>query len=306
MRLAVAATSSVAQPTLEALLKGSHSLVRIFTTSDKPSGRGQHLSQSDVATWAQAHSVDCVKVAQSNQMADQLSDIDCVVTIAFGILLPQEILDLPKYGFINLHFSLLPAWRGAAPVQRAIENGDEHLGVTVFKLDSGMDTGPVYTSASFPRDPNIRSAEALDFLSEKGVQLILEALEKIEAGVTPVPQNSEGATRAKKLSKQEAEIQWSSSTQRIHQKISAFYPNPIAFTHFRESVLKVSMSSIPQEPIEIPALAVGEIFADKKRVLVGTLDGNIELVKVIPQGKSEMSATDWARGARLVQGEICG
>ena len=306
MRLAVAATSSVAQPTLDALLNESHSLVRIFTTSDKPSGRGQHLTQSDVATWAQAHSVECVKVSHASQMADQLSDIDCVVTIAFGILLPQEILDLPKHGFINLHFSLLPAWRGAAPVQRAIENGDEKLGITVFKLDSGMDTGPVYTSASFPRDPNFRSAEALDFLSEKGVQLISEALEKIEAGVTPVPQSSEGATRAKKLSKQEAEIQWSSSTQRIHQMISAFYPNPIAFTHFRESVLKISMSSIPRGLAEIPPLAVGEIFADKKRVLVGTHDGFIELVKVIPQGKSEMSATDWARGARLVQGEICG
>ena len=306
MRLAVAATSSVAQPTLEALLNSSHSLVRIFTTSDKPSGRGQHLTQSHVATWAQAHSIECVKVAQASQMADQLADIDCVVTIAFGILLPQEILDLPKHGFINLHFSLLPAWRGAAPVQRAIENGDEHLGVTVFKLDSGMDTGPVYTCATFPRDPNFRSAEALDYLSEKGVQLISEALGKIEAGVNPVPQSIEGATRAKKLSKQEAEIHWRSSTQRIHQMISAFYPNPIAFTHFRESVLKVSMSSIPQALAETPTLAVGEIFADKKRVLVETLDGAIELVRVITQGKSEMSATDWARGARLVQGEICG
>lgn len=306
MRLAVAATSSVAQPTLEALLNSSHSLVRIFTTSDKPSGRGQHLTQSHVATWAQAHSIECVKVAQASQMADQLGDIDCVVTIAFGILLPQEILDLPKHGFINLHFSLLPAWRGAAPVQRAIENGDEHLGVTVFKLDSGMDTGPVYTCASFPRDPNFRSAEALDYLSEKGVNLISEALEKIEAGENPVPQSIEGATRAMKLTKQEAKIQWNSSTQRIHQMISAFYPNPIAFTHFRESVLKVSMSSIPQVLAEAPTLAVGEIFADKKRVLVGTRDGAIELVRVIPQGKSEMSATDWARGARLVQGEICG
>lgn len=306
MRLAVAATSSVAQPTLDALLEGPHSLVRIFTTADKPSGRGQHLTQSDVASWAESHSIECVKVAQSSQMVDLLHDIDCVVTIAFGILLPQEILDLPTHGFINLHFSLLPAWRGAAPVQRAIENGDALLGITVFKLDAGMDTGPVYTRASFPRDPNFRSAEALDVLSCEGVNLISEALNMIEAGVSPVPQSDNGATRAMKLNKQEAEIQWSSSTQRIHQMISAFYPNPIAFTHFRENVLKITMSSIPHGLTEIPALAVGEIFSDKKRVLVGTLDGSLELMKVIPQGKSEMSAIDWARGARLTPGEICG
>ncbi|MFM9151320.1 MAG: methionyl-tRNA formyltransferase, partial [Candidatus Planktophila sp.] len=176
MRLAVAATSSVAQPTLDALLESPHSLVRIFTTADKPSGRGQRLTQSGVASWADTHSIECVKVAQSSQMADRLGDIDCVVTIAFGILLPQEILDLPKHGFINLHFSLLPAWRGAAPVQRAIESGDELLGITVFKLDAGMDTGPIYTKASFPRDPNIRSSEALEHLSREGVALIFEAL----------------------------------------------------------------------------------------------------------------------------------
>jgi len=306
VRLAVAATSSVAQPTLDALLKGPHTLVRIFTTADKPSGRGLHLQQSEVATWAQAHSIECIKVSNASEMAPNLDDIDCVVTIAFGILLPQGILDLPRYGFINLHFSLLPAWRGAAPVQRAIENGDPQLGITVFKLDAGMDTGPIYTSATVERDLNIRTSEALELLARLGIDLIFDALQKIETGVTPTPQSADGATRAFKLNKKEAKIEWSTAATAIHQKVAAFYPNPVAFTYFREDVLKISMSAVAHDLEGFPSLTPGEIYADKKRVFVGTGSGNLELLRVIPQGKAEMNAIDWARGARLCPGEICG
>ena len=127
MRLAVAATPHVAIPTLEFLYSDNDSLVRIFTTEDKAIGRGRTLTPSDVAVWANEHGVECIKVSKASEMAGHLADIDCVITVAFGILLPEEILSIPTHGFINLHFSLLTAWRGAAPVQRAIENGDENL-----------------------------------------------------------------------------------------------------------------------------------------------------------------------------------
>ena len=150
MRLAVAATPDVAIPTLEFLLSSSHSLEIIFTTEDKPVGRGRTLTPSDVANWADSQAVPCIKIGKAEQMAAHLEDIDCVVTVAFGILLPPQILSIPQHGFINLHFSHLPSWRGAAPVQRAIEAGDENLGISVFALDEGMDTGPIYVQSSYP------------------------------------------------------------------------------------------------------------------------------------------------------------
>jgi methionyl-tRNA formyltransferase len=146
----------------------------------------------------------------------------------------------------------------------------------------------------------------LELLARLGVDLIFDALQKIETGVPPTPQSSDGATRAFKLSKEEAKIEWSTSATAIHQKVAAFYPNPVAFTYLRENVLKISMSAVADNFEGVPSLAPGEIYADKKRVFVGTTNGNLELLRVIPQGKAEMNAIDWARGARLSPGEICG
>lgn len=306
MRLAVAATPQVAIPTLGFLHSGKDSLVRIFTTEDKAIGRGRTLTPSDVAIWANEHGVECVKVGKASEMSDHLDDIDCVVTVAFGILLPQEILSIPTHGFINLHFSLLPAWRGAAPVQRAIENGDESLGISVFLLDQGMDTGPIYVQSSFPRDPNMRSKEALEFLGEKGVALIAKTLEDISNGVAPREQSQDGISLARKLIKAEALIDWSLSSLVIDRKIAAFYPNPIAFTNFRGEVLKITRSKVCNDLSSELPLQAGELIVEKDRVLIGTGNQPLEIVQLIPQGKSEMKATDWARGARINLGELCG
>lgn len=306
MRLAVAATPDVAIPTLEYLYSGKDSLVRVFTTEDKGVGRGRTLTPTDVALWANEHGVECIKVGKASEMADHLSDIDCVITVAFGILLPEEILSIPTHGFINLHFSLLPAWRGAAPVQRAIENGDEKLGISVFLLDKGMDTGPIFVQSSFPRDLSMRSKEALEFLGEQGVALIAKTLEDISSGVAPVDQSPLGVSLAKKLSKSEALINWHLSSLVIDRKISAFYPNPIAFTNFRGEILKITRSRMSNDLSIDLALNVGELMVEKNRVLIGTGDQPLEIVQIIPQGKSEMKATDWARGARINPGELCG
>ena len=306
MRLAVAATPHVAIPTLEFLHSSQDSLIRILTTDDKAVGRGRALTASPVATWADENGVECVKVGKASEMAAYLTDIDCVVTVAFGILLPQEILSIPTHGFINLHFSRLPAWRGAAPVQRAIENGDENLGISVFLLDKGMDTGPIFMQSSFPRDSSMRSKEALEFLGEQGVALIAKTLADISKGVAPVEQSQVGISLARKLSKYEALIDWHLSSLILDRKIAAFYPNPIAFTNFRGEVLKITRSKMCNELSADLALNSGELMVEKDRVLIGTGDEPLEVVQLIPQGKSEMTATDWARGARIKPGERCG
>ena len=306
MRLAVAATPEVAIPTLEFLLAGNDSLVKVFTTEDKAVGRGRALTSSHVAMWADEHGVECIKIGKAVEMAAHLNEIDCVVTVAFGILLPQEILSIPRHGFINLHFSLLPAWRGAAPVQRAIESGDKSLGISVFSLDEGMDTGPIYRQSSFLRDPSMRSKEALEFLGEQGVALIAQTLEDISHGVLPTKQSEQGISFAKKLSKAEGLIDWKLSSAVIDRKVAAFYPNPIAYTRFRGETLKIIRSQTCEDYLLERLLKAGELSIEKDRVLIGTGDNPLEIVQLIPQGKSEMSAADWARGARINPGEICG
>ena len=306
MRLAVAATPEVAIPTLEFLFSGTNPLLKVFTTEDKPVGRGRTLTPSDVAVWAEDHGIECIKVGNALEMAAHLDEIDCVVTVAFGILLPPEILSIPTHGFINLHFSLLPAWRGAAPVQRAIEAGDEELGISVFLLDKGMDTGPIYRQSSFLRDASMRTKEALAFLGAQGVALIADTLEDISKGVTPAEQRRDGISLARKLSKAEAFIDWKLSSVVIDRKVAAFYPNPIANAQFRGEILKITRSRIPHDlPIDL-SLTPGEWLVEKDRVLIGTGDKPLEIVHLIPQGKSEMSATEWVRGARINPGEICG
>ena len=304
MRIALAGTPQIAVPTLEWLLTSKHELVRVFTTSAKPSGRGGQIGKSDVALWCQENTVECIEIAKSEDFQRNLDDIDCVVVIAFGILLPQYILDLPRHGFINLHFSELPRWRGAAPVQRAIEHGDTHFGITVFALDASMDTGPIYRRASFERNPQLRTSEALSYLAAEGVTLIQDSLADISAGVSPIMQDSAGVSIASKIGKDEALLDWSLSADVIHRKILAFYPNPIARTLFRGDLLKVTNAVLSTTCEE--KLKPGELYISKSAVLVGTSDGLLEILAVIPQGKNEMKAADWARGARINPGEYIG
>jgi len=304
VRIALAGTPQVAIPALEWLCTSEHELVRVFTTSAKPSGRGGRTVKSDVALWCERTGIDCIEISRVEDFDGYLSDLDCVVVIAFGILLPQNILDQPKHGFINLHFSELPRWRGAAPVQRAIENGDLNLGATVFLLDAGMDTGPIYRSASYTRDPRMRAAEALEFLSGEGVFLIKEALGDISSGISPTAQNDDGASVASKISKSESQIDWLADADGICRKILAFYPSPVAFTLFRGDTLKITQAHV--SAIALDLLLPGEIQVSKNSVLIGTNGGVLEITSVIPQGKAEMKAADWARGARILSGECFG
>jgi methionyl-tRNA formyltransferase len=215
--------------------------------------------------------------------------------------LPEAILKLPRYGFINLHFSLLPAYRGAAPVQRALENGELITGVTVFELDKGMDTGPVYCSSTLSIDPTWRAQELFKELAEIAPDVVEAALQAISLGQRPTPQIGQ-ASRAPKISKEEAKIDWKQSAESVLRRIRAFYPSPIAWSTWKGEGFRVTDAKI-----HTTTLPPGEITIVDGCVTVGCGgDTAITLLSVIPSGKKEMLAIDWARGARLEIGSHFG
>ena len=301
MRLCVAATPKVAIPTLDYLLLSNHELISVITQPDRPSGRGQKSRESEVSQWAAQNNVTCHKPQGEQETLAALIDADLLLTIGYGVILPTSVISLPTHGSINLHFSLLPRWRGAAPVQRAIEAGDSVSGVTVFALDEGMDTGPIYLERRFALDADITSDELLNELADLGVEAVAQTLTLIEQGVRPHAQSSEGATRAMKISKGDAQIDWNQSAEVISQKIRAFTSNPGAWTNFRESTLKVFTPTITDFP-----LPPGELLLKEKKLYIGTSTFAIEIGEVQPSGKALMPASSWVNGVRLDSGERFG
>lgn len=300
MRIAVAASPQVAIPTIEALRSSSHELVRIVSQPDRPAGRGKVMTPTPVSQWALDNNLELLRPSTTEEIAEAVEGLDCVVTIGYGVLLPEDILDIPTRGFLNLHFSLLPRWRGAAPVQRAIEAGDSLSGVTVFQLDAGMDTGPVYTVHRYALDPDITSDELLVELGEVGVGAVLEALDLVAQGVRPQPQSNDGVTRALKLSRDEAHINWNLEAEKVSAKIRSFTSNPGAWSHFRGSVIKVSSPMMSDL-----TLAPGEVTFRDKKLFIGTATTALEIGLITSAGKSAIEASSWANGARLVDGERC-
>ena len=294
MRIAVAATPSVAIPTLDALIASVHELTFVITKPDAPAGRGRALQSTPVALWAQSKNIQVLKPESSQALGESVDGLDLVITIGYGLLLPPEVLQRTKYGFINLHFSLLPRWRGAAPVQRAIEAGDKITGVTVFALDPGMDTGPIYQFAQIPISLSDTSTRILDSLANLGVEPVLKTLQQIERGEKATPQEDFGATRAYKLSKEEGQIDWQLDAETILRKINAFNPDPSAWSFFRGQLIKINNARLTEDKTTPGSLKVVD-----KSIVVGTKTVALELVEVTPAGKSQMLATAWANGARL-------
>ena len=291
----------MAIPTLDALLASDHDVALIITQPDRPAGRGLQLQESVVAQWATAHSIVCVKPSSPLEIIDALSTLDVLLTIGYGVILPEEAFSAPRCGSLNLHFSLLPRWRGAAPVQRAIEAGDAITGVTVFALDEGMDTGPIYTVKRFALDADITSDELFTELAELGVEAVLEALSAIEDGAKPVHQSPDGATRALKLKKSEGCIEWNTSAEDISRKVRSFTSNPGAWTTFRGATVKVDSVSIRDE-----VLQPGEMSQRGKELIVGTATTAISIGFLTPAGKQRTDAHSWLNGARLFTGEKFG
>jgi methionyl-tRNA formyltransferase len=301
LRIAVAATPAVAIPTLNALLDSEHVLALIITQPDRPAGRGLQLQESDVSQWAAVNGIETFKLETSEQLLPLLADVDVLLTIGYGVLLPSEVINAPRYGSLNLHFSLLPRWRGAAPVQRAIEAGDSLSGVTVFALDEGMDTGPIYSVKRFALDSDITSDELFIELADIGVEAVIEALDAIGSGIKPIAQNGEGATRAYKLQKSEGEIDWHASAEEISRKVRAFTSSPGAWTTFRGLTMKIDSVSTTEMRAK-----PGQIVSEGKSVLVGTGTTSLTIGFCTPAGKQRMDSASWLNGARLNPGEKFG
>ena len=301
MHIAVAATPGVAIDSLNALRNSDFELGFVITQPDRPSGRGRELKESAVSAWARNAGINCQKPETRDRFLKLASTVDLMITIGYGKILTLEELSAPTYGSINLHFSLLPRWRGAAPVQRSIEAGDAVTGVTVFQLDEGMDTGPIYLMKRFALDDDITSDELFKELSELGSEALLESLKMIEGGVKPTPQGSTHATKAAKITKAECQINWSDDALSISRKIRAFTSHPGAWTTFRGSTVKIETPVV-----EDLVLKPGEILFKEKKLFVGTSTSALSLGFITPQGKSRTAVQSWVNGARLLPGELFG
>jgi methionyl-tRNA formyltransferase len=304
VRLVFAGTPSVALPSLEALLASRHEVVAVLTRPDAPAGRGRTLVASPVKERALAAGLEVLTPAKPSEpdFVDRLRELapDCCPVVAYGALLPPAVLSVPAHGWVNLHFSLLPAWRGAAPVQRAVLAGDDYTGATTFQLEQGMDTGPVYGVLTERVRPTDTSGDLLGRLAEAGAELLVSTLDGIEDGsLVPVPQSSDGVSLAPKLSTDDVRVDWSAPATRVDRLVRAATPAPGAWTTWRDRRLKLG-------PLRVSAaepLQPGEVKVDGKNVLVGTGGGPVALGTVRPEGKAEMTAGDWARGVRPEPGE---
>lgn len=302
MRVGVAATPQVALPTLDWLLSSAHELALVITRPDRRAGRGRDLRESAVGGWAREHGLPVLKPETSHDLLQKLGDLDLVITIGYGVILPEAVFSIPKFGFINLHFSRLPAWRGAAPVAHAILNGDATSGVTVFKLDTGMDTGPIFVSRDIAIGPQENAGELLQRMADIGPEVIAETLELIAAGSVPTAQSADRVSYASKIHKEDARIDWTKSATMIDRKIRAFTPEPGAWTLWRDQLLQISKA---QPAISKVVLKPGEFSLIEGSLFIGCgTNEALKLEKLIPAGKKEMAATQWINGARVLAGEL--
>ncbi len=300
MRLVFAGTPSVALPSLDALLASEHEVVAVVTRPDAPAGRGRRTTASPVAERAIAAGVELLTPTSPKDPDFQarLAALapDCAPVVAYGALVPAVLLDVPRHGWVNLHFSLLPAWRGAAPVQHAVLHGDEITGASTFRLEAGMDTGPVYGVVTERIRPTDTSGDVLGRLATSGAVLLAATLDGIASGeCVPVPQPDEGVSLAPKLTVDDVRVDWSAPALRVDRLVRAATPAPGAWTTFRDKRLKLGPVLVTDEDVEPGALRV-----DGDAVLVGAADRAVRLTGVQPEGKARMAAADWARGVRLV------
>jgi methionyl-tRNA formyltransferase len=304
MRVVFAGTPEVALPSLRAVADSGHELVAVVTRPDAPAGRGRKLVASPVAQLAEELGVPVLKPEHPRdpEFQDQLRALrpDCCPVVAYGALLPQPVLDIPRHGWVNLHFSLLPQWRGAAPVQRSLWAGDDFTGATTFRIVQELDAGPTYGVVTERVRPDDTAGKLLSRLAEAGAPLVVATLDGIEDGSLEArPQPSDGVTVAPKIQVEDAELHWTDPAQAIDRQVRAFTPAPGAWTTFEGERVKVG--PVRPDPDAGP-LAPGELLVSKNAVHVGTGTVPVRLGQVKASGKKEMPAADWARGVRLRSG----
>jgi methionyl-tRNA formyltransferase len=305
MRLVFAGTPEAALPSLRALIASPrHEVVAVVTRPDAPAGRGRGLVRSPVGALADEHGIEVLSPVKAGapEFLDRLRELDpdCCPVVAYGALLPQRTVDVPKHGWVNLHFSLLPAWRGAAPVQAAVRDGDEFTGATTFRIVKDLDAGPVFGVLTERVGERDTAGELLDRLAVAGAGLLTSTVDGIEDGtLVAVDQPTDGVSYAGKITVDDAHLDFTVPAPAVDRLARAVTPEPGAWAVFREERLKLG----PVLPSDVDGLAPGEILAGKRRVLVGTATSAVELGQVQAQGKKKMAATDWARGIRVQAGE---
>ena len=298
MQLSIASSSLVSIPIIEALLESEHVVSSIITNPDKPTGRGKKIEANNLAKWAEERGLEVAKPADTSELNRHLLAVQpqLIITVAYGRLIPVELLHGPRFGWINLHFSLLPKLRGAAPVQWALLNGDTSTGYTIFKLDKGMDTGPIYVSKEVLISEGDTTEILLDKLANLAVPDLLELLGTIgKTRTTPQPLN--GATLAPKISKDMAKIDWSEPTELILRKIQALSDNPGVWCNYENE--RVSIFGVEEVLVSNTLKEAGQIEVVDGRLLVRTGDSVVAVAEITPSGKKRMSSVEFARGARL-------
>jgi methionyl-tRNA formyltransferase len=282
--------------------------VAVLTRPDARSGRGRKISRSPVAERADAAGLPVLqpRSPRDPEFLDQLAElaVDCAPVVAYGALVPQAALDLPAHGWVNLHFSLLPLWRGAAPVQHAIMAGDEITGASTFRLEAGLDTGPLFGTVTEPIGPRDTAGDLLGRLAVSGAGLLVATLDGIAAGtLVAEPQPPEGISLAPRIGPADAQVNWSLPAHVVDRRVRGVTPAPGAWTTWRGERLRLG----PVEPLpEVDLVAPGELEVGVEGVLVGTGRGAVRLGDVQPAGKRMFPAADWVRGARPQLGERVG
>ncbi|AYO16075.1 methionyl-tRNA formyltransferase [Vibrio owensii] len=295
LRIVFAGTPDFAARHLAALLSSEHEVIAVYTQPDRPAGRGKKLTASPVKTIALEHDIPVYQPEnfKSDEAKQELADLnaDIMVVVAYGLLLPQVVLDTPKLGCINVHGSILPRWRGAAPIQRSIWAGDAETGVTIMQMDIGLDTGDMLKIATLPIEASDTSASMYEKLAGLGPDALIDCLADIATGkAEPVKQDDELANYAKKLSKEEARINWNDDAAHIERCVRAFNPWPMSHFEAAENSIKVWQSRVEEQTSDKPAGTI--VQADKTGIYVATGNGTLVLEQLQVPGKKAMSVQD--------------
>ena len=303
MQISVASSTLVSVPIIEAVLNSQHNLASIISNPDQKSGRGLKVAPNELAQWAQARDLPLSKPADNSELNRHLltAQPQLVITAAYGKLIPVELLHGPRFGWLNLHFSLLPKWRGAAPVQWTLLSGEEETGISIFKLDKGMDTGPIYLQEKVAIQEFERTPELLARMSILGGAVIMSVVDEISKGIKPKAQPATGFTLAPKITKEMGQVQWDLSTAQILFQDRAIGDKPGIWSTFRGE--KISLHGLTlTSPIK-GSTKNGAIEESESGLIVKAGDGFISINEVTPAGKRRMKSVDFLRGARLLPGE---
>lgn len=306
MKVIFAGTPAFAVPTLEALIDSEHELVAVYTQPDRPSGRGRKLTPSPVKALALTHKLPVyqpvsLKSAETQTQLRAL-EADVMVVVAYGLLLPKTVLATPRLGCVNIHPSLLPRWRGAAPIQHTILAGDEKTAVTTMLMDAGMDTGPILLQTPVRIQPLENSAQLHDRLAHIGATLLLETLAVLPT-LTPTPQSDQGVTLASKITKADAQLKWSLPAITLQRAVCAYNPWPVAFTDHAHQVLRIwEAEALPSDSLLAPGTVIA---ASKTGIDIATGEGMLRLHKVQLPGGRQLSAAEYYNKmqSQLVAGE---